>query len=130
MDEANQNPNRIPGLAYALMENGIEFPVLDVTHPRFVSSIDEERLDEVRKVSSQKMKALGELDDSQKKAYSEQLSKSYIFGRVFMKDPADNFLNGMSTYIYKLGPDLLDLSLYLEFAFYLVCCDDLLSIIE
>jgi hypothetical protein len=105
--ETTPEKNKIPGLAYAFAENGIELPVLDITHSQFLSSIDEEQLSEVSKTSFQKMLALGEMSDDQKKAYHEHLSKSYIFGRVFMSDPNANFLNGMSTYVYKLGPSLI-----------------------
>jgi len=99
--------NQISRLVYAFTDNGIKLPVLDITHPQFLSSIDEDRLDEVSKTSFQKMLDLGEMSDTQKKIYHDQLTKSYIYGRVFMRDPADNFLNGMSTYVYKLGPNLI-----------------------
>lgn len=99
--------NQIPELVHAFTDNGIELPVLDITHPQFLSSIDEGRLDEVSKASFQKMLALGEMSEAQKKTYYERLSKSYIFGRIFIRDPDANFLNGMSTYVYKLGPNLI-----------------------
>jgi hypothetical protein len=99
--------NQIPDLVHAFMDNRIELPVLDITHPQFLSSIDEDHLEEVSKASIQKMLALGEMSDAQKKTYYERLSKSYIFGRIFMRDPDANFLNGMSTYVYKLGQNLI-----------------------
>ena len=30
---------KIPGLSYAFTGNGVELPVLDITHPLFLSSI-------------------------------------------------------------------------------------------
>jgi len=33
--------NKLPGLSYLFTINGIELPVLDITHPDFISSIDE-----------------------------------------------------------------------------------------
>jgi hypothetical protein len=105
--ETDPKISQIPGLAYAFTDNGIELPVLDITHPQFLSSIDEDHLDEVSKASIQKMLALGEMSDAQKKTYYERLSKSYVFGYVFVSDPGDNFLSGMSTFVYKLGPNLI-----------------------
>jgi len=97
----------IPGLAYARTDNGIELQVLDITHPLFLSSIDEDHLDEVSKASLAKMLALGKMPDAQRRMYYEQLAKSHIFGYVFVSDPAARFMSGMSTYAYKLGPNLI-----------------------
>jgi hypothetical protein len=105
--EKDLETSRIPRLAYAFTDNGIELPVLDITHPQFLSSIDENRLDEVSKASMQKMLALGGMSDAQKRTYYERLLKSYIFGHVFVSNPGANFMSGMSTYVYKLGPNLI-----------------------
>jgi hypothetical protein len=105
--EKDPETSQIPGLAYALTHNGIELPVLDITHPHFLSSIDEDHLDEVSKASIQKMLALGGMSDDQKRTYYGQLSKSHVFGHVFVSDPSANFMSGMSTYVYKLGPNLI-----------------------
>jgi hypothetical protein len=99
--------SRISGLAYACTDNGIELPVLDITHPQFLSSIDEDRLDEVSTASIQKMLAMAQMSDAQKRTYYEQLLKSHIFGPVFVSDPGAHFMSGMSTYVYKLGPNLI-----------------------
>jgi hypothetical protein len=105
--ETDAGTSRIPGLAYALTDNGIELPVLDITHPQFLSSIDESRLDEVSRASMQKMLAVGQMSDAQKRTYYEQLLRSYIFGPLFVREPGDSFVSGMSTYVYKLGPNLI-----------------------
>jgi hypothetical protein len=41
--------NKKPGLSYAFTGNGVELPVLDITHPLFISSIDEVKLKEMLK---------------------------------------------------------------------------------
>jgi hypothetical protein len=105
--ETDPETSRIARLAYVFTDNGIELPVLDITHPQFVSSIDEDHLDEVSKASIQRMLAMGQMSDAQKRTYYEQLLKSYIFGPVFVSDPGANFMSGMSTYVYKLGPNLI-----------------------
>ena len=39
----------VPGLSYVFTENGVELPVLDITHPLFISSIDDVKLKEMLK---------------------------------------------------------------------------------
>ena len=39
--------NKLPELEYAFTLNGVELPVLDVTHPLFNSAIDEVKLGEL-----------------------------------------------------------------------------------
>lgn len=73
--ETDPERSRIPGLVYAFTENGIELSVLDITHPQFLSSIDEDHLDEVSQASIQRMLALGQMSDAQKKTYYEQLAR-------------------------------------------------------
>jgi hypothetical protein len=97
----------VAGLAHAFTDNGIELPVLDITYPGFLSSIDEDHLDEVSIASIRKMLALGEMSDAQKKRYYEQLSQSYVFGPVFVNKSGADFMSAMSTYVYKLGPNLM-----------------------
>ena len=37
--------SKIAGISYAFTKDGIELPVIDITHPLFISSIDEEKLE-------------------------------------------------------------------------------------
>lgn len=110
MSDMNKNmntipeKNKVPGLSYVYTACGLELPVLDITHPLFTASIDEENLEELCKESAQKAKSMKALPDSQKKVIFE---KSYIFGRYFHKDPNATYLSGMSTYMLKLGPNLI-----------------------
>ena len=106
MSDMNTIPekNKISGLSYVYTECGLELPVLDITHPLFTASINEESLEQLCKESAQKAKSMKEIPDSQKKAIFE---KSFIFGRYFHKDPTATYLSGMSTYMLKLGPNLI-----------------------
>lgn len=47
-----------PKLCFALTENGVKLPVLDITHPLFISSIDETALNVLGKESINKLKVL------------------------------------------------------------------------
>ena len=110
MSEVNKNMNSIPeknkvsGLSYVYTDCGLELPVLDITHPLFTASINEESLEALCKESAQRAKSMKEMPGAQKMAIAE---KSYIFGRHFHKDPTATYLSGMSTYMLKLGPNLI-----------------------
>lgn len=110
MSDMNKNmntipeKNKVPGLSYVYTACGLELPVLDITHPLFITSINEESLEELCKESAQKAKSMKEMPDAQKKMI---LETSYIFGRYFNKDPHPTYLSGMSTYMLKLGPNLI-----------------------
>lgn len=96
--------NKVPGIAYAYTECGLELAVLDITHPMFVKSINEEGLAELCKQSAQIAKSAKAMSEAQRNAVMEM---SFIFGKYFHKDPDANYLSGMSTYMLKLGPYLL-----------------------
>jgi hypothetical protein len=110
MSDNNKNMNTIPeknkvsGLSYVYTDCGLELPVLDITHPLFTASINEEGLEELCKESAQRAISMKEIPDAQKKLI---LETSYIFGRYFHKDPHATYLSGMSTYMLKLGPHLI-----------------------
>lgn len=110
MSEVNKNMNTIPeknkvsGLSYVYTVCGLELPVLDITHPLFTTSINEESLEALCKESAQRAKSMKEMPDAQKMVIAE---KSYLFGRYFHKDPTATYLSGMSTYMLKLGPNLI-----------------------
>ncbi|UCH93587.1 MAG: hypothetical protein JSV88_25400 [Candidatus Aminicenantes bacterium] len=96
--------NKVSGLCYVYTDSGIELPVLDITHPLFISSINEEGLEDLCKESAQRAESMKAMPDAQKQAIIE---KSYIFGRYFNKDPNAKYLSGMSTFMLKLGPHLI-----------------------
>lgn len=96
--------NKGTGLSYVYTDSGLELPVLDITHPLFISSIDEEGLEVLCKESAQRAKSMKEIPNTQRQAL---IDKSLIFGRYFHKDPNARYLSGMSTFMLKLGPHLI-----------------------
>ena len=97
--------SKIRGLSYACTDNGLRLPVVDITHPLFEASLNEKSLADLCKESTQKAKDLKEMSDSHKKLLGE---RSYIFKGFFLKDPHDNYLSGMSTFMSKLSPQLIE----------------------
>ncbi|WP_438432121.1 hypothetical protein [Gorillibacterium sp. sgz500922] len=81
-------------ISYAAFENGIQLPILDITHPLFHKSIDEQAyhlncLKSARSIDSLK-KMPGFIQN--------------IF--VKMSNVDNSHLSGMRTMLYKLGPEL------------------------
>ncbi|MBU7017361.1 MAG: hypothetical protein HXS44_07610 [Theionarchaea archaeon] len=91
-------------LSYVYTDDGIKLPVLDITHPLFIESIDEEHLPDLQKESAQGVKNLREMPDSLKKYLGEN---SLIYRGFFLKNPNETSLSGMSTLMSKLGPHLI-----------------------
>jgi hypothetical protein len=99
-----QEKNKMPGIYYATTNCGLELPVLDITHPLFIKSINEEGLEDLIKESAKQVEMMKVMPDSQKGLF---LEKSLIFGTYFYRDPNSRYLSGMSTYMLKLGPYLI-----------------------
>ena len=97
MSDLNKIPekNKAAGLSYVYTGCGLELPVLDITHPLFTASINEESLEALCKESAQRAKSMKKMPDAQKMVIAE---KSYIFGRYFHKDPNATYLSGMRKY--------------------------------
>lgn len=88
------NANQDQPIPYAVFENGIQFLIVDITHPLFNASIDEQAyhlscLKSVRSIESLK-KMPGFIRN--------------IF--VKMSNVDNSYLSGMRTLLFKLGPDL------------------------
>jgi hypothetical protein len=91
--------NKRPGVAYPYAEDGVELPVVDITNPAFALDIDEQRLPEFTRQQVESM---------------ERWSRAPAFVRawfsrnsVLMGSGKGGVLDGMTTYLYKLGPENL-----------------------
>ncbi|MDT8976600.1 hypothetical protein RQP50_10135 [Paenibacillus sp. chi10] len=90
MMKANQEQH----IPYAVFENETQFPILDITHPLFNASIDEQAY---------------HLNCLKSARSIESLKKMPRFiQNIFVKmSSVDNsYLSGMRTLVYKLGPEL------------------------
>lgn len=94
---------KISGISYAKTDNGVELPILDITHPLFVSIIDETALDALGK------EALKQAKSTQKNSIIKFLaSRSLTLGGFRPTDKNAHYVSGMSTLMMKLGPGLLE----------------------
>jgi hypothetical protein len=79
----------------AFTDNNIELPILDITHPYFISSIDE---------TTFRLKCA----EAAAKAESSKNMPGFLKGLIKkMFNVENSYMSGMSTLLYKLGPDLL-----------------------
>ncbi|MFI5094617.1 MAG: hypothetical protein ACHQIK_14350 [Candidatus Acidiferrales bacterium] len=89
------------GVLYARTEEGLELPVIDVTNPAFAVSATEEDLEAMLGQYIQETGKRQEMTVELREAL-----QASIFGRALMA-ASGTFLDGMSTYRLKLGPENL-----------------------
>jgi hypothetical protein len=100
--------NKIKGLSYAFTLNGVEFPVLDITHPLFTASIDEIKLKEILRKTEESADKTADKFNNMPGFLKKFLSnRSFIMAELFRKDGDSAFLTGISTLMLKLGPELI-----------------------
>ncbi|MCX6233457.1 MAG: hypothetical protein NT175_01855 [Bacteroidetes bacterium] len=100
--------NKIKGLSYAFTDKGIELPVLDITHPLFTESINEDKLKKMLTEIEKKGEKRAESFQKMPAFFKNYLAKrSYIMAGLLLNDTDDAFLSGMSTLMMKLGPGLI-----------------------
>ena len=108
MEKKIYEKKKIPGVFYAFTDNGIELPVLDITHPLFIESINEEKLNnmlkEIEKKGDERAESFNKMPSFIKNFLA---NRSYIMAGFLLKDTDDTFLSGMSTLMMKLGPGLI-----------------------
>lgn len=94
--------NKQPGVCYAVTDDGLELPIIDITNPAFAFAISEAELSGLidQFVRSLQLRAQGPTDIMQ------ALAKQSILVRGFAES-AGTYTTGMMTYLNKLGPDNL-----------------------
>jgi len=86
---------------YAKTEEGLELPVIDVTSPAFAVRATEEEMAAMLEQFIQESTQRGEMP-----AALQQALQNSLFGRALLA-ASGTFLDGMSTYRLKLGPENL-----------------------
>ena len=95
-----------PGLSYAVAEDGVELPVIDVTHPAFALRLSDEELDARTAEHVRQTQAFDKLPLVVQRLFAWALfRKSRLAKPLFFV--SGGFLPGMDTYRLKLGPDNL-----------------------
>jgi hypothetical protein len=99
---------KLSGLSYAFMDNGLEIPVIDISHPLFKASIDEKKLSEYMKKAASKGEKRAESFKKMPLFLKNFLVKrSFIMANLLSDNNDDKFLSGLSTLLLKMGPYLI-----------------------
>jgi hypothetical protein len=102
MDAKIPERNKKPGVAYAVSDDGIELPVIDVTNPAFAFAPSDADIDRTIADTLADLAAFKRMTPAEIKAL---LSSSILLrGGLAARG---SFLSGMSTYVHKLGPENL-----------------------
>jgi hypothetical protein len=95
-----------PGVCYAVSDEGLELPVLDVTHPAFACEVSEEQ--EARLVARflKQQRRFAQLPGWLRVAMVRFFLRGSRLGRG-LRQAEGTFLDAMTTYLFKLGPQNL-----------------------
>jgi hypothetical protein len=99
-------PNKRPGVRYAFSADGIELPIVDVTHPAFAVAIDDAELAKQVAAFVAQGPPLAKLPAFLRRWLLGRLLRGSTLARGIARSN-DSYLPGMDTYLLKLGPDNL-----------------------
>ncbi len=95
-----------PGVSYAVTDDGLELPVLDVTHPAFSCELSPEKQRQMLARSLDQQRRFARLPRWLQRALSRFFLRGSRLGRGLRRAEL-GFLDGMTTYLFKLGPQNL-----------------------
>jgi hypothetical protein len=99
---------KIRGLSYTSTLNNVELPVLDITHPLFISSIDEVKLKKMLKEAEKNAEKTAEKFNNMPAFIKSFLAKrSFTMSELIQNKDDNKYLSGVSTLMLKLGPGLI-----------------------
>jgi hypothetical protein len=96
-----------PGVCYAFSNDGIELPVIDITHPAFKITLDETELSGLQQQFLGEQKRLEKTPGFLRSLLYAFMSRRSVIMSGLM-GASGTFMSGMNTYLMKLGPDNLD----------------------
>jgi hypothetical protein len=95
-----------PGVCYAVTNDGLELPVLDVTHPAFQCEVSDERQARMVERFLRHQRQFARLPGWMRSAMMRFFLRGSRLGRG-LRRAEGSFLDGMTTYLFKLGPQNL-----------------------
>ncbi|HYK92209.1 MAG TPA: hypothetical protein VE398_25830 [Acidobacteriota bacterium] len=94
------------GVCYAVTDDGIELPVIDMTHPAFAFQVSETELPHLFEESIRATKSRDRMPAFLQRIVFGLLVRGSVLGRAIMGSEG-TFVSGMVTYLMKLGPENL-----------------------
>ena len=98
--------HKVPGVFYALTDEGLELPVIDITHPSFAVDPSAEELDALTRGFIQDLERREKLPAIVSRVLLAIVLRRSVLVRG-MRRTRTGFLPGMDTYLMKLGPNHL-----------------------
>jgi hypothetical protein len=100
--------NKRQDLLYASTLNNVELPILDITHPLFISSINEVKLKKMLLEAGKNADKTAEKFNSMPAFLKKFLANHSFTMSELLQNKGDNaYLSGVSTLMLKLGPGLI-----------------------
>ena len=90
------------GVCYAVTDDGLELPVIDITHPAFELRLSEAEISAVIDDTLRSMQASASLP--------AETARGLVEGSLLLRgvrESAGTFMSGMMTYLHRLGPENL-----------------------
>lgn len=98
--------NKRPGVQYAFTDAGIELPVIDVTHAAFAVSLSAEEQQRQTEAFMREQAVFALMPRLLRALFLRIVLRGSVLARSLRKAEG-GFLPGLSTYLFKLGPDNL-----------------------
>jgi hypothetical protein len=98
--------NKKPGVYYALTPDGVELPIVDVTHPAFALSITPAEQEERMQTFLKETRQLEQLPKLIRIPLLRFVLRGSVLARGIRKSEG-SFLSGLDTYLLKIGPEML-----------------------
>lgn len=102
MEPRIPEPEKQAGLSYAVSDDGLELPVVDITHPAFACEMSEAEISAVIDKTMEGFRASATMTPEMVK---ELPSRSILWRGTF--ESMGTFMSGMMTYLTRLGPQNL-----------------------
>lgn len=93
-------------VCYATSDDGLELPVIDVGHPAFAVTVTDEELTAMAAQFIEEAQRQAHLPPESQQAMLREAFKGSRLGQALM-GAAGGFLDGITTYLLKLGPEHL-----------------------
>jgi hypothetical protein len=94
--------NKTPGVCYAVTRDGVELPVIDITHPAFACDVTEQELSAIIEESARNWAAVQKTPPGAVRAFAA--NSILVRGWV---ESIGTYMTGMTTYVYRLGANNL-----------------------
>lgn len=94
--------NKLPGVCYAVSGDGLELPVIDITHPAFACDVSPQELSAIIEESVRAWEAVQKTPPEVLRG----LAANSLLVRGWVQS-VGSFMSGMTTYLYRLGPNNL-----------------------